>query len=389
LERFLARLLHRDFSIRGNMAPSRQSKRIVRYAVVGQGYISQGAVLPAFAHAKRNSRLVALVSGDRTKRRELTRKYDVPSYAYEEYDSLLRSGAVDAVYIALPNDQHADFTRRAARHGVHVLCEKPLAVSGRECRSMIAGCRKRGVKLMTAYRLHFEQATLAALDSVGRGLIGEPRLFNSTFTMKVADRGNIRLRDPQAGGGTFYDIGIYCINAARKLFRSEPTEVFAMATAPGLGDAEESAAATLRFPGDRLATFCVSFAAGKTSEYRIVGSEGSIRADPGYELASGLELHVTRGEKKRTVRYAKRDQFAPELLYFSDCIIADREPEPSGDEGLADVRVIEALYKSARSGRAVKLSQGRTRRQPTARQEIRRPPVRTMPKLVNATPPSG
>ncbi|HUP28796.1 MAG TPA: Gfo/Idh/MocA family oxidoreductase [Usitatibacter sp.] len=371
------------------MTERRQSKGIVRYAVVGQGYIAQGAVLPAFAHAKRNSRLVALVSGDKLKRRELSAKYGAAAYSYEEYDSLLQSGVVDAVYIALPNDQHRDFTLRAARRGVHVLCEKPLAVSERECRTMIAACRKHGVKLMTAYRLHFEQATLAALDSVGKGLIGEPRLFNSTFTMNVADRGNIRLQDPAVGGGTFYDIGIYCINAARKLFRSEPVEVLAMATAPGLGDAEESASAMLRFPGDRLATFCVSFAAGKTSEYRIVGAEGSIRAEPGYELASGLELHITRGDKKKTVKYRKRDQFAPELLYFSDCITKDREPEPSGEEGLADVRVIAALYKSARTGRAVRLVQGRTRRQPTTRQEIRRPPVRTMPKLINATPPSG
>jgi predicted dehydrogenase len=242
---------------------------------------------------------------------------------------------------------------------------------------------------MTAYRLHFEQATLAALQSVGRGLIGEPRLFNSTFAMKVTDRSNIRLQDPEVGGGTFFDIGIYGINAARKLFRSEPEEVFAMATGPGLRDAEESASAMLRFPGDRLATFCVSFATDKTSEYRIVGSKGSVRADPGYELASGLELHFTRGSDTRRVKYAKRDQFAPELIYFSDCIVKDREPEPSGEEGLADVRVIRALYKSARTRRPVKLTQGRTRRQPSARQEIRRPPVRTMPRLINATPPSG
>src|SRR4029450_1446976 len=107
-----------------------QSK--VRYAVVGLGYIAQAAVLPAFAHARGNSRLVALVSGDATKRRELAKKYRVPAYDYSEYDSLLASGAVDAVYIALPNDQHRDFTLRAARHGVHLLCEKPPAGDERE-----------------------------------------------------------------------------------------------------------------------------------------------------------------------------------------------------------------------------------------------------------------
>ena len=371
------------------MKPPRQSSRTIRYAVVGQGYIAQAAVLPAFAHAQRNSRLTALVSGDAAKRRELSRKYDVPSYAYDEYDSLLASGAIDAVYLALPNDLHREYTLRAARRGVHVLCEKPLAVTEAQARSMIAACRKAGVKLMTAYRLHFEQATLAALDDVGRGLIGEPRLFTSTFTMDVRDARNIRLRPHETGGGTFYDIGVYCINAARKLFRAEPVEVLAMESARRKGDVESTASAVLRFPGERLASFTVSFAAAKTSEYRIVGSEGSIRADPGYELAAGLVLHVTRDGKTKRLRFAKRDQFAPELLHFSDCIVQDREPEPAGEEGLADVRVIEALYRSARTGRSVKLRPARARRTPTSRQEIRRPPVRRMPSLVHATPPSG
>jgi glucose-fructose oxidoreductase len=370
------------------MAISKRTGRQVRYAVVGQGYIAQAAVLPAFAHAGANSKLVALVSGDATKRRALAKRYRVPAYDYDEYDSLLASGAVDAVYIALPNDMHRDFTVRAAKRGVHVLCEKPLAVDERECEAMINACRKGGVKLMTAYRLHFEKATLAALQSVGKGLLGDVRLFNSSFTMTVADADNIRLADPAIGGGTFYDIGIYCINAARHVFRAEPTEVVALATEPRKGDAEESAAAILRFPGNRLATFCVSFGTDKTSEYRVVGTKGSLRVEPGYELASGLQHHITQGKKERTVRYSKRDQFAPELVYFSECVLSDRDPEPDGGEGAADVRVIRALYRSAKTGRAVKLGRAAHRKHPSPRQEIRRPPVR-MPRLVNAAPPSG
>ena len=118
---------------------------VVRYAVVGQGYISQAAVLPAFRHARGNSRLVALVSGDETKRRELGRKYNVATYSYDEYDTCLASGDVDAVYIALPNTLHREYTVRAARRGVHVLCEKPLATTEAECRAMIDACRRSGV----------------------------------------------------------------------------------------------------------------------------------------------------------------------------------------------------------------------------------------------------
>lgn len=362
-------------------------KPAIRYAVVGLGYIAQAAVLPAFGHARGNSRLVALVSGDRAKREELGRRYRVPAYDYDEYDSLLESGSVDAVYLALPNELHHDFTLRAAARGVHVLCEKPLAVTEKECRAMIAACRRNRVKLMTAYRLHFERATLSALAGVGSGLIGEPRSFVSSFTLTVASPDNIRANPRELGGGTLFDIGVYCINAARNLFRAEPTEAFAMA-AGRRGSAEETAAATLRFPGDRLATFCVSFGADKTSEYRITGSKGSLRADPAYELAAGLKLHVTREGRKKTLAYRKRDQFAPELLHFSDCIQRDREPVPSGEEGLADVRIIAALYRSAETGRAVKLARRPKRAKPTRRHEVTRPPVR-MPRLVGASPPSG
>lgn len=370
------------------MARNERPGSIIRYAVVGQGYISQAAVLPAFRHARANSRLVALVSGDETKRRELGRKYDAATYGYDEYDTCLASGDVDAVYIALPNTMHREYTVRAARHGVHVLCEKPLAVTEADCRAMIEACRKGGVKLMTAYRLHFERATLQALREVRDGAIGEPKLFASTFTMDVKPP-NIRL-EQDMGGGTLYDIGIYCINAARHLFGAEPVEVSCITTLhrkPG-SDVDESACSILRFPGDRLATFCTSFGAGKTSEYRVIGSKGSMRVDPGYELARGLELRFDRDGKKRTVKYAKRDQFAPELIHFSDCILRDRPPEPSGEEGLADVRVIQALYKSARTGRPVRLDGMKQPARPSMRREITKPPVR-MPRLVHATPPSG
>jgi glucose-fructose oxidoreductase len=362
----------------------------IRYAVVGQGYIAQAAVLPAFAHAKRNSRLVALVSGDAVKRRELGERYDVArTYPYERYDECLASGEVDAVYIALPNSQHLEYTERAARAGVHVLCEKPLAVDERQCKRMIAAARRHRVKLMTAYRLHFEEATLKALQAVARGEIGDARLFVSSFTMNV-EAPNIRL-EADLGGGTLYDIGIYCVNAARHLFRAEPIEAFAMSVARSdkrFSEVEEAVSATLRFPGERLASFTTSFGVDKTSEYRVIGTKGSLRVEPAYELASGLEHHLSHGRETRRRRFGKRDQFAPELLYFSDCILEDREPEPSGEEGLADVRVIRALYRSLRSGRPVKLQSRKPARQPRASQSIRRPPVR-MPKLVHATPPGG
>jgi len=353
--------------------------RKVRYAVVGLGHIAQVAVIPAFAHAQRNSELVAIVSGDRTKRREVARRYRVEhAFAYEEFDDCLR--VVDAIYVALPNSMHAEYSIRAARAGVHVLCEKPMAVTADECRQMIAACRKAQVKLMIAYRLHFEALNLAAIDIARSGKLGALKFFNSSFAMRVR-RGDIRTKRT-FGGGTLYDIGVYCINAARNLFRAEPTHVSAVSINSGLAslsEIDETTAATLRFGNDRVASFITSFNAADVASYRIVGTKGHLHADPAYEYAEGLEYALTIDGKTTHKRFGKRDQFAPELLYFSDCILNDREPEPSGEEGMQDVRIIEALYASARAGTPIRLRPFTKRQRPTGRQRIARPGVRKPP----------
>jgi glucose-fructose oxidoreductase len=349
---------------------------IIRYAVVGLGHIAQVAVIPAFAHARRNSQLVAIVSGDRTKRREIARRYRIDhAFSYDEFDDCLRQ--VDAVYIALPNSMHAEFTVRAARAGVHVLCEKPMAPTVAECRQMIAACRKADVKLMVAYRLHFEALNLAAMDLARRGRLGELKFFNSSFSMSVR-RGDIRTKRAY-GGGTLFDIGVYCINAARNLFRAEPTHVAAISINSGvkaLAQIDETTAAILRFGNDRLASFVTSFNASDVAAYRIVGTRGDLRADPAYEYAEGLAFTVTIDGRTTRKKVGKRDQFAAELLYFSDCIIKDRMPEPSGEEGLQDVRIVEALYRSAKAGKPVALPPFRKSTRPTGRQRITRPGVR-------------
>jgi len=354
------------------MSPARP----VRYAVVGLGHIAQVAVLPAFAHARRNSKLVAVVSDDRTKRRELTRRYRLEhAFSYDQFENCLNE--VDAVYIALPNSMHAEYTIRAARAGVHVLCEKPMAVTVRECQQMIAACRQARVKLMIAYRLHFEAVNLAAMDLARRGELGDLKFFTSSFSMTVR-RGDIRTKR-EYGGGTLYDIGVYCINAARNLFRAEPTEVSAVSINSGLrslAGIDETTAATLRFGDERVATFVTSFNAADVGVYRIVGTKGHLHADPAYEYAEGLEYTVTIDGRKRTKRAGKHDQFAPELLYFSDCILNDTRPEPSGEEGLQDVRIVEALYESARKQRPVRIPPFEKTVRPTSRQRISRPGVK-------------
>jgi len=289
---------------------------------------------------------------------------------------------VDAVYIALPNSMHAEYTIRAARAGVHVLCEKPMAVTADECGQMIAACRKADVKLMIAYRLHFEALNLEAIDLARRGVLGQLKFFNSSFAMTVR-RGDVRTKR-EFGGGTLYDIGVYCINAARNLFRAEPTEVSAVSINSGvaaLREIDETTAATLRFGDDRVATFITSFNAADVGAYRIVGTKGDVRADPAYEYAEGLEFTLTVDGKSTRKKVGKRDQFAPELIYFSDCILEDRMPEPSGEEGRQDVRIVQALYESAKRGKPVSIRPFSKSKRPTSRQRITRPGVRK-PSLV-------
>src|SRR5688572_24902428 len=355
----------------------------VRYAVVGLGHIAQAAVLPAFENAKQNSELVAFVSGDPVKQQRLGRRHRAPTYTCKEYEPLLRSGAVDAVYIALPNSMHRDFTVRAARCGIHVLCEKPLAVTEKDCQDMIDACAKNNVKLMTAYRLHFERANLDAVEIVQSGRLGEPRIFNSVFGYQVK-AGNIRTQK-KLGGGAAFDIGIYCINAARYLFRAEPIEVsgYTLKTdVKRFREVDAITSAMMLFPGKRIASFTCSFDSADVATYSVLGTKGKLRLEMAYEYASEISMEVSVGEKKQQRTYEKRDQFGPELVYFSDCVLKDKKPEPSGEEGLADVRIIRAIFESARTRRPVKIARLVKRMRPSREQEISRPAVKE-PELVN------
>ena len=366
-------------------------KRQIRYAVVGLGHIAQVAVLPAFQHAGENSKLAAVVSDDPEKRREIPPKYGVEKvYSYEQYDEMLGSGEIDAVYIALPNSLHKEHAVRAARAGIHVLCEKPMAVTEQDCREMIDACRESKVKLMVGYRLHFEEANLKAVEAVQSGKLGDVRVFTSLFTLPVKE-GDIRTHR-ETGGGTLYDIGIYCVNAARYLFRAKPLSVFGCSVKgqdPKFQEIDESTSAILLFPGDRLACFTSSFGTQDVAMYQIAGTQGVLRLEPAYEYAKTLkQTWFAHGEPGEPREFPKRDQFAAELVYFSDCILNDKQPEPSGEEGLADVRIIEALYRSSQTGKYIKLKPARKARRPSLKQEIHKPPVEK-PELVHATSASG
>ena len=356
--------------------------------MIGLGHIAQTAVLPAFRHAQ-NAKLVALISSDEEKRRKLAKKYRCDAYSIDDLDTCLERPDVDALYVAEPNDKHCEFAIRAAKQGVHVLCEKPLGISEDECRRMIDACKESGVKLMTAYRLHFEPSNLEAIKWIEQGRIGEPRFFSSTFAYQVKP-GNIRTAADR-GGGAMWDLGVYCINAARYLFRADPVEVFAMRADrpddPRFAQVHEGMTVLLRFPGDRLAQFTVSFGSYEQDQYRIVGTKGEIVLDQGYEYQGPRTLTLSSESGSRTRRFKPSDQFAPELIAFSKAVLHDAPIEPDGEEGLRDVRIILATLKSARENRPLTLVWPPRHRRPEPRDRLIRPAIRE-PQPVHVEAPT-
>jgi predicted dehydrogenase len=332
-------------------------KKKVRYAIVGVGDIAQEAMMPGVERTG-NSVLSALVSGDPEKARKVAEKYGIAEiFTYEQFDQMLASGKVDAIYLATPNWRHAEFVIPALRAGIHVLVEKPLEVSTKKCKAIAEAAKASKAKLMVAYRLHFEPATLSAIERIRAGELGKVMLFTSTFVQKV-DPKNHRARNG-VNAGPIFDLGPYPINAARYVFEAEPIEVVSAVGArhseTPLGAFDDTVAVTLRFPDNRLAQFTVSYAANPLDSYFVVGTKGSVAMQPCYTYGKSLEQTLVTGQTQSHHAFENTDQFGGEMKYFSDCIQNDTHPEPDVEEGYADVRVMEGIVMSLETGAPVTL----------------------------------
>jgi predicted dehydrogenase len=340
---------------------------MIRYAVVGAGWISQEAFIPGVAQSG-NSRIEAIVTGDLAKAGKLADFHGIPHIvSYADYDALLAGDTVDAVYIALPNSMHADYAIRAAKSGKHVMVEKPLAVSIAESEAMIAAARANNVFLMTAYRLHNEPGTVGLLEKIREGAIGKPLFFQSVFAFQMAP-GNHRLK-AEHWGGALQDVGVYCVNAARHVFGEEPIEATATLHQPEgdprFTEIEASIAATLRFPSGGIAQIIASFGAAAVDGYRVTGSEAEIELDPGYRFETATTLRLRKNGLIEETVYPQVDQFGGQVTYFSDCIMNGTPPEADGEEGLCDMRVLLAIEEAAKTGRSVAINSPARLRRPT------------------------
>lgn len=329
-----------------------------RYAVVGAGWISQEAFMPA-VHQTGNSETTAIITGNTDRARALAEFHSVAHVGnYDDYDRMLTEDLFDAVYIALPNSMHADFSIRASKAGKHVMVEKPLAISVAECEAMIAAAAEADRWLMTAYRLHCEPATVEVLERIRAGDIGEVKFVSASYSFQTFAN-NHRLA-AEHWGGPLQDIGVYCLNGMRHIFEAEPEEVWAT-KGHGQGDArfaevEGTISVLLRFPGERMGQFTASFESGDTDWYRVVGTKGIIDVDKGFGFLDTPQPVLEAAGKVERIKVENVDHFGAQIAYFSDCIQNGIRPEPDGEEGLADVCALLAIEEAAKTGQGQKIS---------------------------------
>jgi predicted dehydrogenase len=327
--------------------------RRIGYCIVGLGRISMQHFMPAVKMSNK-SKITALVSGHRDKAERMAAEYGVPSgsiYNYENYDEIGSNPGVDAVYIALPNSMHADYTIRAAKAGKHVLCEKPMATSVEQCRAMIQASEKAGRKLMIAYRCQYEPAHLRAVQLIRDGKLGSIQSIESAFGFPIAPN-EWRLDRKLSGGGPLVDVGIYSLNACRYLTGTEPTEVTGFSSVVDqdgrFAEVEESLSWTMKFPSGALASCTCGYGSLMPGYFRVRGSRGWIMMEPAFNYD---KLHLlARFEGKETVELVPDGpdpvQFLREADHMADCVLQNKEPKTSGQEGLRDIALIEQIYRA-------------------------------------------
>jgi predicted dehydrogenase len=321
------------------------------YAVIGLGRIADHFMRGAIVTS--NSQITGLVSGHRDKAERIAAQYGVPStsiYNYENFDEIAHNPAIDAVYVALPNSMHAEYTIRAAKAGKHVICEKPMSINVAEAEAMIAACKAANVKLMIAYRCHYEPTNLRAVKLIRDGALGQVQAIESAFGYNSGP--DWRLNKKLAGGGPLFDVGIYSLNACRYLTGEEPVQLTGFVSTidhDGRFDqVEENVSWTMKFPSGIVASCNTTYGATMTGYFRVHGAKGYLDANPGFNY-DGLHL---RGEFSGTQidePNPARDpsQFTAQADHFSNCVQNGLEPKTPGEEGLRDMRYITEIYRTA------------------------------------------
>jgi predicted dehydrogenase len=332
----------------------------IGFALVGLGSLSEHQIAPALFEKTKLCKLTGLVSGHPDKAKAWANKYGVPErsiYDYTSFDRIKDNPDIDVVYVVLPNSMHAEYTIRAAKAGKHVLCEKPMAVSVKECDQMIAACRAAQRKLAIGYRLHFEPHNLELVRMAREKTFGAVKVIETSAGFHIDDPKQWRLNKALAGGGSLMDIGIYALQAARYISGEEPVSVSAQMSRtdpvkfkPGV---DESILFTLKFPSGVVAN-CASSYAAFLNRFRANAERGWFELQPALNY-DGIKGRMRAEGGAKEFSFPPVDHFAAEMDDFADCILNDKQTRVPGEEGRRDLRIMTAIYQSATSGKTIQL----------------------------------
>ncbi|MBO9702983.1 MAG: Gfo/Idh/MocA family oxidoreductase [Sporocytophaga sp.] len=324
-------------------------------AMVGLGKYSTGQLIPAIVQSESFS-LKGIVTGSEEKAQEYSTKYDIPEkniYNYDNFDSIKGNTDIDIVYIALPNAMHEEYVIRAAMAGKHVITEKPMGTSVKQCERMIKACKDANVELFVGYRLHFEPHHLEAMKLGQTKAKGPIKKIEGSFGFKIEDNGQWRLQKDLAGGGALVDVGIYVIQAARYVVGKNPIAVRNVKLENTIferpSEVDGDVTWEMEFP-DNVIAYCSSSYTKESDKLYVEAEKGYIEISPAYYYY-GLQGSTEQGNLK----VERINQQKAQMEGIADTIINGIHNRASGIEGLIDVQIIEAIYKSAKTGERVTL----------------------------------
>ena len=340
-----------------NTEDNNHEGKVLRVALIGLGSYAN-RVAEAMKDSKR-AVVAGLVSGTPSKLVSWRAKYNVPEsncYNYETVDQIKNNADIDAVYIITPNALHKDMAIRMAKAGKHVIVEKPMALNAKEAEEMVVACKKAGVQLLVGYRMHFEPKTLEIIRMRNAGEFGQVKFFQGLCGFRIGDPKQWRLNKALAGGGSMMDIGIYAVNGARYMIGEEPTWVTAQETKTDFVKFAEGVDETIQFqlgfPSGAVASCLSTYSMNNLDRFFLNGEKGFAELQPstGYGPIKG---RTNKGELQFphiTHQTIQMDEFAAILLDGKKPLVS-----VDGEEGLRDMRIIDALYTAVRTGKKVSL----------------------------------
>jgi predicted dehydrogenase len=337
-------------------ALARESSPKLGWALVGLGSLSEKQIAPALQKTQ-HCRLAGIVTGTPEKAQRWRQRYDIPERNVYSYDTIAKMAGnpdIDVVYIVTPNALHAQQTIAAAKAGKHVFCEKPMAVSVDECQRMIAACKAADRMLGVGYRCQFEPHHLECIRLAREKEFGDLRVIESNFGFPLGDPNQWRIKKALSGGGALMDVGVYSLQATRYISGEEPVLIsaFESKTDPKkFVDVDETMTWQATFPSGVLANCSTSFNASGMNRFRAHTQKGWFGLEPAFNYGG---IKGARSDGK-PLEFPAIDHFAAEMDDFSQCILNKRPSKVSGEEGLRDIKIMMAIYESARTGKTVKV----------------------------------